>query len=81
MASSKKLTIFSFPAINLYMKHPTPLMADLVAHFGSMAALARALGVTRAAVYAWRRVPLRHLLSLERITGIHRSKLRPDLYE
>jgi DNA-binding transcriptional regulator YdaS (Cro superfamily) len=57
------------------------LKADLVAHFGSMAALARALGVTRAAVSAWQRVPLRHLIALEKMTGIDRSRLRPDLYE
>ena len=47
---------------------------------GSGAALARQLGITRAAVSAWKKVPAEHVLAVERITGISRYALRPDVF-
>jgi DNA-binding transcriptional regulator YdaS (Cro superfamily) len=48
---------------------------------GGGAALARLLGLrSRQAVYMWDRVPAEHVLKIERITGVARHKLRPDLY-
>jgi DNA-binding transcriptional regulator YdaS (Cro superfamily) len=47
---------------------------------GSMQALANALGITLQAVWAWKRVPHLRVLDVERITGIPRHELRPDLY-
>ncbi len=48
----------------------------------SLAEVGRQLGVTRVAVWNWFhiQVPVSRLLDLERITGIPREKLRPDLY-
>lgn len=41
-----------------------------IAHFGSVAALARALGITSQAVYQWgAEVPPRRAFELERITS------------
>lgn len=48
--------------------------------YGRMAKVARGLGITRAAVWQWRRVPAQRVLEVERITGIPRYELRPDLY-
>lgn len=42
--------------------------------------LARALGITVAAVRQWVRVPDDKLVDVERITGIPREALRPDLF-
>ena len=42
--------------------------------------IAVTLGVSRAAVSQWRRVPERHLTTVARITGISKRVLRPDLY-
>ena len=42
--------------------------------------IAEALGVSRAAVSQWRRVPEKHLTTVARMTGISRRVLRPDLY-
>jgi DNA-binding transcriptional regulator YdaS (Cro superfamily) len=42
--------------------------------------LARALGVTHQSFYSWKKVPAERVLDLERVTGIHRSEIRPDLY-
>ncbi|MQA53708.1 transcriptional regulator [Pseudomonas piscis] len=50
---------------------------------GSQSALARHLKVTPQAVQkmcATGRVPAERVLDIERLTGVHRSELRPDLY-
>lgn len=35
---------------------------------------------THTSVLKWTRVPARHVIALEEITGIPREELRPDLY-
>ena len=50
---------------------------------GGQSALARLLGVTPQAVQkmcATGRVPAERVLEIEKLTGVHRSELRPDLY-
>jgi DNA-binding transcriptional regulator YdaS (Cro superfamily) len=47
---------------------------------GGQAALARQLGLTRAAVHRWDLVPAKWIIDIERLTGVSREKLRPDLY-
>lgn len=47
---------------------------------GRISAIARALGITAWAVAKWRRVPAERVLAVERITGIPRHVLRPDIY-
>jgi DNA-binding transcriptional regulator YdaS (Cro superfamily) len=44
------------------------------------AALARALGITPGAVTQWVRIPINRVIDVERVTGIRREELRPDLY-
>jgi DNA-binding transcriptional regulator YdaS (Cro superfamily) len=43
--------------------------------------LAQALGLTRAAVHAWSKVPAERVIEIARLTGVRREVLRPDLYE
>jgi len=46
----------------------------------TLEALARALRVNRSTVLRWqKRVPANRLLDIERVTGIPRHRLRPDL--
>lgn len=47
---------------------------------GGMAQLAAQLGVARQAVYQWRRIPVDRVVEVERITGISRNELRPDIF-
>lgn len=47
---------------------------------GSMRKLAIRLGISPQAVSYWDDVPAHHILAIERITGVDRSVLRPDLY-
>ena len=60
----------------------TPLQALLRAKDMRLADLARSLGVDKATVTRWSRgtVPTKHIVEVERVTGIPREKLRPDLY-
>lgn len=47
---------------------------------GGVTALARALGIKHTALYSWTRVPAERVLDIERITGISRHELRPDIF-
>jgi DNA topoisomerase VI subunit B len=47
---------------------------------GSAATLAHKLGVTRQALSQWEVVPMLRVLEVERITGIARHELRPDMH-
>lgn len=47
---------------------------------GSVAALAKKLGVTPQAVSQWENVPAFQVLAVEKATGVPRHELRPDLY-
>ena len=48
---------------------------------GGAAELAEKLGIQRQAVYQWgEQVPPLRVIAVERITGVSRHDLRPDLY-
>ena len=54
---------------------------DLIrAKRGMLAKVARELGFSRAAVCMWPTVPAERLVEIERITGIPRQELRPDIF-
>jgi DNA-binding transcriptional regulator YdaS (Cro superfamily) len=42
--------------------------------------VAKALKITHGAVSQWKRVPAERVLTVEKVTGIPRHILRPDLY-
>ena len=47
---------------------------------GMLAEVARQLKITRGAVAKWREIPAGRVVEIERVTGIPRELLRPDLY-
>lgn len=47
---------------------------------GGLAGLAEPLGITAQAVSQWDEVPPLRVLQVERVSGISRHELRPDLY-
>lgn len=50
---------------------------------GSMSELARQLGVSYQSVQQWRdreQIPAERVLAVEKLTGVSRHVLRPDLY-
>src|ERR1700740_707167 len=48
---------------------------------GGVPKLARRLGVSRQAIYQGTEVPVERAADLERVTGIPRSRFRPDVFE
>lgn len=51
--------------------------------YGGAAALARRIGVSRNAIWQWREknhVPVERVLEIEKVTGIPRHEIRPDIY-
>jgi len=47
---------------------------------GTRYQLAKRLGLMPSSVHVWQRVPLNRILEVERVTGVPREKLRPELY-
>jgi DNA-binding transcriptional regulator YdaS (Cro superfamily) len=47
---------------------------------GSRAALARQIGLSRQAVWRWKKIPVYRLKDVEKATRIPRHKLRPDIF-
>jgi DNA-binding transcriptional regulator YdaS (Cro superfamily) len=47
---------------------------------GGQAELARLIGITAQAISQWDEVPPLRVLAVERISGVSRHDLRPDLY-
>ena len=47
---------------------------------GGAAALAKALKLTKQAVWGWSRCPAERVLAVEAASGVPRQRLRPDIY-
>jgi DNA-binding transcriptional regulator YdaS (Cro superfamily) len=47
---------------------------------GGRRELSRLLGISHQAIAHWRRVPAERVLVIERLTGVPRHALRPDIY-
>lgn len=55
-------------------------LEEAIRAMGGVSVLARGLGVAQPTVSMWRRIPAERVLSVETLTGISRTSLRPDLY-
>lgn len=53
-----------------------------IAAVGSATELARLLGVTKQAISQWglRKIPAERVVEVEKLTGIPRHELRPDIF-
>lgn len=51
-----------------------------VGKVGSLTKLAARLGISRQAIRDWEKVPPKHVLQMEAISGVSRYELRPDIY-
>ena len=47
---------------------------------GSMGKLGKTLGISAQAIQQWREVPAERIIAIEKVTGIPRERLRPDLF-
>jgi DNA-binding transcriptional regulator YdaS (Cro superfamily) len=57
-----------------------PALAKAIKAAGGVSALARALGIKHPAILQWGRIPANRIVDIERVTGVPREELRPDLY-
>lgn len=57
-----------------------PVIAVAADRCGGVVKLSLMLGLSRAAVALWHRVPAERVLQVEKITGVPRHLLRPDVY-
>jgi DNA-binding transcriptional regulator YdaS (Cro superfamily) len=61
------------------MSHDKALR-EAIERAGGLRALARELGIAHNAILKWQRAPATRVLEIERLTGISRYRLRPDVY-
>jgi DNA-binding transcriptional regulator YdaS (Cro superfamily) len=62
------------------MKHEHDVLDVIFSRVGSASELARQLGITPAAVLQWDKVPASRVLEVERISGVSRHDVRPDVF-
>lgn len=62
------------------MADKTEALKRAVENVGGQAKFARRIGVTAQAVSQWDEVPPLRVLAVERVSGVSRHELRPDLY-
>lgn len=55
-------------------------LAEAIEAIGGVGKLAEGLGISGPAISQWGRVPAERVIQVERLTGVPRHKLRPDLY-
>lgn len=53
---------------------------EVAGKIGGVVALSHALGLSRGAVSQWRKVPIERVSAVEKLTGISRTLLRPDIF-
>lgn len=64
----------------LGMPNEDKALREALNRIGGQRAMARALGIAHQAVSKWQKVPVLRVLEIERLTGVSRSALRPDVY-
>jgi TorA maturation chaperone TorD len=57
-----------------------PGLQEAIRAVGGVTELARRIGISQPSVSNWTRVPAERVLTVEQVTGVARSVLRPDLY-
>jgi DNA-binding transcriptional regulator YdaS (Cro superfamily) len=57
-----------------------PILQRCAELVGGVSKLAALLGIRHQSFYSWHRIPAERVLDVERVTGIPRHELRPDLY-
>lgn len=62
------------------MPERDPALDKAIKAVGKGHELARALGISPQALSQWDRVPPERVHDVERVSGVPRSELRPDLY-
>lgn len=62
------------------MKQRDEVLKEVFQRVGNASKLAAILGISRSAISCWKRVPLRHMKAISKLTNIPCRKIRPDFY-
>ena len=66
--------------MNDSMKRKDAVLKRAIDAAGGLQSLSKALGLTPQAVSQWHEIPPRRVLALEKLSGISRHELRPDIF-
>jgi hypothetical protein len=55
-------------------------LREAVFRAGGARSLARKLGVSHQTIVQWKRCPVLRVLEVEKLTGVSKERLRPDIY-
>jgi DNA-binding transcriptional regulator YdaS (Cro superfamily) len=62
------------------MKRKSKALQQAIVAAGGLMPISKALGVTKQAVSQWHEVPADRVLALEKLSGVSRYDLRPDIF-
>lgn len=65
---------------NMSKKRIDPMISAAAKKCGGLTQLSIALGLTGSAAYQWKRIPVSRVAAIEKLTGIPREVLRPDIF-
>lgn len=57
-----------------------PIIKEAAANVGGIVSMSIQLGLSRGAVSQWDEVPLDRVVAVEKLTGVPRQRLRPDVF-
>jgi hypothetical protein len=78
--ASEQLDRLNLRLVRYIKRDRDPGLLTAIYAAGGISRLARSLSISQPSVSSWKRVPADRIITIERITGVHRSVLRPDLY-
>jgi DNA-binding transcriptional regulator YdaS (Cro superfamily) len=67
-------------AIYRVVRKRNPIIFKAARKLGGIVAMSQALGLSRGAASQWQEIPVDHVAKLEKLTGIPREVLRPDIF-
>jgi DNA-binding transcriptional regulator YdaS (Cro superfamily) len=62
------------------MRKRNPIIFKAATKLGGIVRMSQALGLSRGAASQWSEIPVDHVARLEKLTGIPREVLRPDIF-
>jgi DNA-binding transcriptional regulator YdaS (Cro superfamily) len=56
------------------------IVKQVIDKAGGPSAMARSLNISTQAIWKWKAIPIKRLAEIEKLTGIPRAHLRPDIF-
>jgi DNA-binding transcriptional regulator YdaS (Cro superfamily) len=62
------------------MRDRPAILQDAITAAGGLSTLAKSLALSPSTICEWSQIPAGRVIAVERVTGIPRQQLRPDIY-